>query len=345
MRWKPFLITGLCCIGVGLGCTIAGAAMGAFSVSHYLERQNRIDRTDTITEPFSSVIIEVDNADVTVVPGDTAKVEATGVSESGYTVETTDDMLCITQSGEDKPWYQNIQIVFFNVPRPQITVTLPAEEYRLLGVSLDLGKCSVKDLGFHTVSIDVNCGDVMLSGVETSGCTVSCDLGDCSIEDSHIAGTFFGSMHSGSLTLQNLEIDGFCRLKNSLGDIQATDITAKNAEITLNSGDLSLRNFTQTDPNASTTLSCDLGDLELDDATLYHGAISIASGDFSVSNTALYGSSKIDVDLGDIALNLRGSSDDYEVIESIASGSSDLDTNRIAIQQNLGDVSVTFTEK
>lgn len=347
MKWKPWIITGLCCLGASVICSTIAVASGALDRERYVEKLNLTDISDTITEPFSSVLVDAYDANIILKPGKSAEVDAESVSASEYTVQIVDDTLQIEQKSKSKyPWNRRFQIGIITAPQAAITVTLPEGTYRTIAVSTGMGNCTAAGLTASTISMDVDCGTCSLESVTAASCTIDCDMGDCSISDSAVSGTAAISMDCGNLELSGVEIGKICRMENSMGDIDASNVTCGSSEATLDCGSLTLTNYVETDETEESTFTLDMGDMQLKKSVLYGADIALDCGDLKTDDTALNANTSISVDLGDIRLNLRGKSSDYQVLKTFTSNGEKNNGNVISIDADevTVDISVTFTE-
>ena len=65
MKMKPWIIAGVSCLCAGTICCGAAVCAGALDQNRYRENLHLIDQTDTPSETFTSVLMDIDNADVT----------------------------------------------------------------------------------------------------------------------------------------------------------------------------------------------------------------------------------------------------------------------------------------
>lgn len=347
MKWKPWLITGVCCLGVGVICSTVAVAAGALDQNRYVEKLGLTDVTDTVTEPFSSVLVEASDAHVILKSGEIAEVKAERVSASEYSVQVKDETLQIEQKNKTKyPWYQWFQIGTITAPQATITVTLPEETYRMVAVASTGGDCTTENLSVSTLSLDVDCGTCTIASVTAASCTVSCDMGDCRLSDSVISGTALLDLDCGDLELDQVEIGNLCRMENRMGNIHATDVTCGSSAVSLDCGNLTLEHYTETEKLKESTFLLKLGDMQLKQSVLYGADITMECGDLDTKDAALYANTTIDLDLGDIRLDLRGKSSDYQVLKTFTPDRSEQGGNIIFLDANesLVDISVTFTE-
>lgn len=310
MKMKPWIITGVSLLCAGAICCGAAVHAGALDQKRYMKMLDLTDYTDTPDGAFSSVLMDIESADVTVQNGSALSVAAKNVPEDSYSVTVENDTLHIQLSSNNEPWYSFTRFGFhpFSAPRAKITVTLPDAEYQAVAVANSAGDCTVSGISVSTLSLDLDYGD---------------------------------------LTAKNTEVQNLCKVKNDAGDINLTDFSCGSSEMELEYGDLKLKKFTETDKTKSSAFTLSDGDVRCETSTLWNSSFDMDFGDIQTTDTALYGNTAISMDYGDVRLNLHGSNADYNVGYSYAAGSlNGSSPNQIAItgDQTLMDSSVTFTE-
>lgn len=310
MKMKPWIIAGVSCLCAGTICCGAAVCAGALDQNRYRENLHLIDQTDTPSETFTSVLMDIDNADVTVQNGSKFSITAENVPQNSYHVAVEDDTLQIQLNSDSEPWYSYTHFGFhpFHAPAAKITVTLPAE--------------------YRAVAIANHAGDLLLS-------------------DSTVSGTASLELDYGDLTVKQTEIGNLCKVKNDAGDVRLTDVSCGSSEMELDYGSLKLQRFTETDQAQFSAFTIFDGDVHCETSTLWNSSFDLEFGDFSTIDTALYGKNTIAMDYGDVQLNLHGKNSDYNVGYSYAAGSlNDSSRNQILISgdKTVVDATVTFTE-
>ena len=86
MKMKPWIIAGVSCLCAGTICCGAAVCAGALDQNRYRENLHLIDQTDTPSEAFTSVLMDVDNAEVTVQNGSKFSITAENVPQNSYHV-------------------------------------------------------------------------------------------------------------------------------------------------------------------------------------------------------------------------------------------------------------------
>ena len=89
MKMKPWIITGVSLLCAGAVCCGAAVHAGALDQKRYMKMLDLTDYTDTPDGAFSSVLMDIESADVTVQNGSALSVAAKNVPEDSYSVPTT----------------------------------------------------------------------------------------------------------------------------------------------------------------------------------------------------------------------------------------------------------------
>lgn len=348
MKMKPWIIAGVSCLCAGTICCGAAVCAGALDQNRYRENLHLIDQTDTPSETFTSVLMDVDNAEVTVQNGSKFSITAENVPQNSYHVAVEDDTLQIQLNSDSEPWYSYTHFGFhpFHAPAAKITVTLPAE-YRAVAIANHAGDCTISGIHVSTLSVDLDYGDCQVKNVTAANLTADNDAGDLLLSDSIVNGTASLELDYGDLTVKQTEIGNLCKVKNDAGDVRLTDVSCGSSEMELDYGSLKLQRFTETDQAQFSAFTIFDGDVHCETSTLWNSSFDLEFGDFSTIDTALYGKNTIAMDYGDVQLNLHGKNSDYNVGYSYAAGSlNDSSRNQILISgdKTVVDATVTFTE-
>lgn len=189
MKMKPWIIAGVSCLCAGTICCGAAVCAGALDQNRYRENLHLIDQTDTPSETFTSVLMDIDNADVTVQNGSKFSIAAENVPQNSYHVAVEDDTLQIQLNSDSEPWYSYTHFGFhpFHAPAAKITVTLPAE-YRAVAIANHAGDCTISGIHVSTLSVDLDYGDCQVKNVTAANLTADNDAGDLLMSDSIVSG-------------------------------------------------------------------------------------------------------------------------------------------------------------
>ena len=173
MKMKPWIITGVSLLCAGAVCCGAAVHAGALDQKRYMKMLDLTDYTDTPDGAFSSVLMDIESADVTVQNGSALSVAAKNVPEDSYSVTVENDTLHIQMSSNNEPWYSFTRFGFhpFSAPRAKITVTLPDAEYQAVAVANSSGDCTVSGISVSTLSLDLDYGDCWVQNVTAASLT------------------------------------------------------------------------------------------------------------------------------------------------------------------------------
>ena len=243
MKMKPWIITGVSLLCAGAICCGAAVHAGALDQKRYMKMLDLTDYTDTPDGAFSSVLMDIESADVTVQNGSALSVAAKNVPEDSYSVTVENDTLHIQMSSNNEPWYSFTRFGFhpFSAPRAKITVTLPDAEYQAVAVANSSGDCTVSGISVSTLSLDLDYGDCWVQNVTAASLTAVNKAGELTISDSSVSGTASLVLNYGDLTAKNTEVQNLCKVKNDAGDINLTDFSCGSSEMELEYGDLKLK--------------------------------------------------------------------------------------------------------
>lgn len=349
MKMKPWIITGVSLLCAGAICCGTAVYAGALDQDRYREKLDLTDQTDTPSETVTSLLMDVDNADVTIQSGSTLSVTAKNVPEKDYRITIENETLYIQLNSADEPWYSYSHFGFypFSAPRVRITVTLPDEKYRAVAVANNAGDCEISDIQTNTLSVDLNYGDCRVENIAAASLTANNDAGEVRLSNSTISGTASLELDYGDLSITQTEIGNLCKVKNNAGDVHLTDVSCGSSEMELDYGSLKLQKFTETDQTQSSAFTLSDGEMQCEESTLWNGSFDLDFGDFKATDTALYGKNTITMDFGDVELNLHGKNSDYNIGYSYAAGSlNDSSSNQILIScdKDTTDSTVTFTD-
>lgn len=131
------LLAGLIVTGISVGA-------GAWNAEKYGEALHLKDRYFEVTEPFTSMQLTADTANVVVkaTDTDTCTVTATNMPENTIKVTVEDGKLCINAVPEHRKWYQYFQMGV-NPPTSTITLSLPMNVYEQVELQNDIGNLTL----------------------------------------------------------------------------------------------------------------------------------------------------------------------------------------------------------
>lgn len=143
------LLAGLIVTGISVGA-------GAWNAEKYGEALNLKDRYFEVTEPFTSMQLISNTANVVVkaTDTDTCTVTATNMPENTIKVTVEDDKLCINAVPEHRKWYQYFQMGV-NPPTSTITLSLPMNVYEQVELQNDIGNLTLQNVHADRISLKV----------------------------------------------------------------------------------------------------------------------------------------------------------------------------------------------
>ena len=150
------LLTGLIVTGISVGA-------GAWNAEKYGEALHLKDRYFEVTEPFTSMQLTADTANVVVkaTDTDTCTVTATNMPENTIKVTVEDGKLCINAVPEHRKWYQYFQMGV-NPPTSTITLSLPMNVYEQVELQNDIGNLTLQNVHADRISLKSDTGDMDL---------------------------------------------------------------------------------------------------------------------------------------------------------------------------------------
>lgn len=206
-------------------------------------------------------------------------VEAENISADCYDVTVRDGVLRIEQRSNDLNQYTLIHLGGFSIPTAKITLTLPEENYKSMDISASYGDCTVDGISAQTFSANLDCGDGTFQNISTENYTAKSSYGDLQLSDSEVKDSLSVEADSGSVTFARIDIRNRCQVQDDFGDVEMNAVTCGVAEMTLDSGSLTVNRFECTDEDASSIFTLDFGDFICIRSKLWNSSISLDSGD------------------------------------------------------------------
>ena len=207
-------------------------------------------RTYDINESFSGIRIEVDTADLKIVP---TSGEAKVVCEGDFTVEVKDGSLRVTEINDRRSWLERI----FTKYEYEVTVYLPEAEYDTLSVECDTGEVDIDEIRVKAVTVTVDTGDIELSGITSETITILNETGLIDVENCR-ADIFEIRNETGKVELSDIECSSIKAI-NETGRIEITNARAEAAYIEVETGDIKLDDVIA---SGKLTITADTGDIK-----------------------------------------------------------------------------------
>ena len=281
---------------------------------------NKIEtNTHTVSDPFDSIVIDTDTADITFLPSedDICQVVCNEQENAHHTVEVVDGKLTVKYT-DTRKWYEHIGI--FSFGKTSVTVYLPQLEYSSLSIVEDTGDISIpSNFKFDSIDVTVSTGDVSCYASASGKMNIKTSTGDIKLE-SICAGSLELSVSTGKITASSVVCDGDVKLRASTGTTTLTNITCQNLTSVASTGKLIMNNiiasgnfsierstgdvrFERCDASEITIVT-DTGDVK---GTLLSDKIFIAKTDTGrkdVPETTTGGKCKITTDTGNIIIEI-----------------------------------------
>lgn len=293
-------------------------------------------KTYEVSEAFSSISVDVKNADVAFLPSDTdvCRVVCYENVKCTHAVEVVEGTLRVSATDQRK-WYDHIK---FGSVTPLIQVYLPIGQYEALQVRGRTGDVGIpKDFSFASIDVQVTTGDVNCFASAVGEMKLKATTGDLFVENVS-AGSLSCSVTTGDVTLNGVQCTGDMSVSAGTGDInfngvscndlttsvstgdtRMTDVSCNNLSISGKTGDVLLKNVLAAQ---KLTVQQSSGDVSFDACDAAEIFIKLTTGDvtgtlrsdktFIVSSTTGHvqypntvgGTCEIKVTTGDVALDI-----------------------------------------
>lgn len=298
------LLAGLIVTGISVGA-------GAWNAEKYGEALNLKDRYFEVTEPFTSMQLISDTANVVVkaTDTDTCTVTATNMPENTIKVTVEDGKLCINAVPEHRKWYQYFQMGV-NSPTSTITLSLPMNVYEQVELQNDIGNLTLQNVHADRISLKSDTGDMDLQSITGKSCSITNNIGSLSLQEVQIREQTDIQQDTGDLELTDCTFHGSSAISTQIGSMHLSDSEFSAATIESDTGDIRLKDCTF---YQVCTIKSDVGDVK--------GSILA-----DVNNTSI----AADTDVGSVSID--GKKNGYQVPNAL---------NTITIQVDTGDIRLT----
>lgn len=268
-----------------VGMLICSAAL--FSSDFDLKKINTYNmeqKTDTVSESFSSVQIKSNYYDVRLCVSEDGQCRIVRPEDENikFNIKVENSTLSVTFENNRK-WYDHIGINF-GYPENTLTVYLPETEYEELSVSSSSGDIYAdKSVKFNKVKLESTSGDIDYYGNAATEAVFKSTSGD--IEADGINGSVISiTTTSAEVSLSNVNADGAVTVSTTSGDVEAESVRCGIFSCSVTSGDIELADLIAAE---KLTLSCNSGDVSLNKCD--GGSIDIKTTSGSVSASLLSG--------------------------------------------------------
>lgn len=291
---KGWLITAVILIVVG--GLLFGGVMTLLSWDFtQLSTADLVTKEPLITEPFHSISVETDTANVELIPSDFAGVTCREWENETHTVSVVDGVLSVKLE-DTRKWYQYIGIT---TATPSVTVYIPRGDYKSLTVNASTGNVTVPDdLTFANVDITLSTGSITY-GADADRISLHTSTGAVTVSGV-TADTLDVSVSTGKTSLNNVR----CHVFTTTGDtgrVALTDVIAeRRMSIERSTGDVI---FDRCDA-AVLNVTTDTGDVTGTLLTDKPIKVTTDTGDVQVPESDENGASTIDTSTGDVDIRV-----------------------------------------
>lgn len=279
---------------IGFTASLAGSAWDITRLSTTEYETNEY----IITDDFHSISINTDTADIVFLTDNDIGTSVTCYEQENmyHKVSVKNDTLVIDVI-DTREWYEFIGIY---LGKPKITIKIPQHKYSDVTVGTDTGDVSLGETVIGTVSIKTSTGDINLQNLS--------------------AGKLDLAVSTGKIILSDVVCQGDIKVSVSTGKANLNDIQCANLISTGDTGDINLQNVVASE---SLSIERDTGDVRFDSCDAAEISVETDTGDVTgslktdkvfivetdtgkikIPNTKSGGTCKIQIDTGDISIQI-----------------------------------------
>lgn len=289
---KAWLITAVILIVIG-GLLFGGVMMLISWDFTQLSTADLVTKELLVSEPFHSISVDTDTANVELIVSDAAGVTCREWENAHHTVTVVDGVLSI-KLNDTRKWYHHVGI---NMGNPSVTVYIPRGDYKHLTVKASTGNVTVPDdltftnvdvalsTGYITYEADADrvdlrttTGAVTVSGVNADTLDVIVSTGKTAI-DGVRCNLLTTTGNTGRVALTDVIAERRMSIERTTGDVSFDRCDAAVLEVTTHTGDVTGTLLTdkpikvttdtgdvqvpQSDVNGQSTIATDTGDVDI----------------------------------------------------------------------------------
>lgn len=257
--------------------TVVGGALFLFSFGavgfdfSVLNEESLDMKLYRVEEPFHSISLEDDIADVTFVAATESKVEYTESDGITYSVSVSDGVLRI-RANDRRKWYH--YLTGFPTSRRSVTVYLSETEYLRLKAETDTGNLTVSGgITFQSAELSTDTGTLSFSSSVTESLKLETDTGDILLQSATL-GSLKLETDTGDTVLKDLAVKGSLSVETDTGDLSLSDVTCgtlycegETSDVTLTDVVASVRMTLKLTTGDLFFTSCDAPDTEISTST------------------------------------------------------------------------------
>lgn len=285
---KTMTLIASCMIVVGIILGAIGLSAGArFTITNTKDGFKVIGPEDRIEEEFSlpsfsNIKVNLDDADVEIIPSTEYKLEIERLKGIEITHEVENDTLILTSEEQKSDPKFLLNITITSIPQPVVKIYVPKDakfsdilivnnfgDIRLGEMKVDKmdilstdGDIIIKDLQSNDLTIENQFGDITGSKIKTVNLQVEMNDGDAVFDDLDASSTVFNN-EFGDLTFRNIMTHGLA-LKSNDGDIDIQGMLFGKSQIHSSFGDITLKLLNK-ESELSYSIRTDFGDISVND--------------------------------------------------------------------------------
>ncbi len=278
---KTAITTAVILILVGLTLVIGTLCSVGFGFSN-LSTVTYSAETYPVSEPFRSIQILGDSADIRLLPSENEQsyVICTEENSISLSVSVKDETLIIREHN-NRRWYDNIDIFWGDV-ETGISVFLPKAQYDALQVETTVGNVKIPTgFTFTDAHIASTTGDIAFGADVEGPLSIETQIGQCDLSNLS-AQTVTAQSTAGDIALTGVTVHENLQIRSQIGQVAVNSSDAGSLAIETTSGDVT--------------------------ASLLSGkvfTIDSASGEVDVPPSAQGGSCHITTTIGDISVTVE----------------------------------------
>ena len=302
------------------------AGLGLFAVAmtangwqfNKLSTDSYETNTYTIADPFDSIYLNTDTADIVFVPSTDGECKVVCYEPENARHSVTLEGSALTVKKADRQeWYAHIGI---HSETPRIQVFLPAGDYMALTVREDTGDIRIPaDFRFASLDIETSTGDVATAASAAGLLKIATSTGHIRLENAS-AGSVDLSVSTGRVAVENVTCVGDLSLEVSTGESILSNVSCETFTTTGDTGELELKSVIATGTFSITrttgdvefdrcdakeiTIETDTGDVEGSFLSPKIFFIETDTGDVHVPKSTTGGACSVTTSTGDIELDI-----------------------------------------
>lgn len=261
------------CIGFAGVCTVIGVLGRRFDKNKEKGKECYA-LSKTKLEAFNNIDIDVESAEIEVIPADDYYLEYKIYKQNGkpfYKVK--EDKFTFQDGDSDNEFFQvNFNIGMHDSQKEYIRLYVPeGKQFQKIVIDNSAGKLNISNLAAESLKADCESGDIEMKHITVPSLKLEADYGNVSLKEIQTSEVEM-QMESGNLDTDSITCTSF-DLQNSYGNVNFGEIAGETINITMESGNLEVNN-----------VKTNIFDVENDYGNLKFGTISSNETKFSQSS-------------------------------------------------------------